>query len=207
MMNRAHRLIGISLFALVLSASMSPTHSQSTTSATPSARTAPQPGSMQSARATDEALLKEVRLIRETLQRAQGNAQREQMIVERIRTHDQRVERLDQQLTQLRDEIGGIEVHVRQTEQREKSLEVQLQRANDPAQRQALESERKEMGFTQEAQRQRLDRMRERESAITAALQREERTLRGLEGRLEALDRELEAESRKNNASGQLGKR
>jgi predicted nucleic acid-binding Zn-ribbon protein len=195
MKNRAHGIIGTTLFALVLFASMSSTHAQSTRSvAAPS-------------RAPDDALLKEVRLIRETLQRAQGNAQREQMIVERIRTHDQRVERLDQQLTALRDEIGGIEVHVRQTDQREKSLELQIQRATDASQRQALESEKKEMGFTQEAQRQRLDRMRERESTITAALQREERTLRSLEARLESLDRELEAEARKNNPTGQLGKR
>jgi predicted nucleic acid-binding Zn-ribbon protein len=123
------------------------------------------------------------------------------MVVERIRTHDQRVERLDRQLTELRDEIGGIEVHVRQTKERDESLGLQAERAQDPAQRRAIEAEAKEMRFTQEAQRQRLDRLRERESAIAAALQREERTLRGLEVRLEALDRELEAEARKSNGS------
>jgi predicted nucleic acid-binding Zn-ribbon protein len=209
MKNHAHRTIGVAFFALALSASMSSTHSQSSASASPSSRVVPRPiqSSAQSSRGADEALLREVRLIRETLQRAQGNAQREEMMVERIRTHDQRVERLDQQLTVLRDEIGGIEVHVRQTDQREKSLDLQIQRAVDPAQRQGLESERKELGFTQEAQRQRLDRLREREFTITAALQREERTLRGLEARLEALDRELEAEARKNKASGLSGMR
>jgi predicted nucleic acid-binding Zn-ribbon protein len=209
MNNRIHTTIGTALLALLLAASMGTSHSQSTgAAAQPSRKVAPPaPAAAQPARGADDALLREVRLIRETLEQALGGAQREQMIVERIRTHDQRVERLDRQLTELRDEIGGIEVHVRQIHERNESLGLQIDRANDPAQRQALEAERKEMRFTQESQRQRLDRLRERESAIAGALQREERTLRGLEARLEALDRELEAEARRNNASGQLGRR
>lgn len=204
MNDRIQKILGT--LTLVLSAGMGSTHAQSTeVTALPSREVAQ--AVAKPARSADDALLKEVRLIRETLQRVQGNAQREQMIVERIRTHDQRVERLDHQLTELRDEIGGIETHIRQTDERDKSLELQIQRANDPIQRQALESEGKEMRFTQEAQRQRLDRLRERESTIVAAFQREERTLRSLEARLEALDRELEAEARRGNASTQLGRR
>jgi hypothetical protein len=202
MNNRIHRTIGTVLVALLFSVSMGSTYSQST-----GAAAQPAPRVAQPARGADDALLREVRLIRETLQRAQGNAQREQMVVERMRTHDQRVERLDRQLMELRDEIGGIEVHLRQTKERDESLELQIERANDPAQRRVLEAEGKEMRFTQDAQKQRLDRLRERESAIAAALQREERTLRGLEVRLEALDRELEAEARKGNGPNQLGGR
>jgi predicted nucleic acid-binding Zn-ribbon protein len=207
MNDRIHKTIGILVLALVLSASMSSTHSQSNeTTALPSKAVARTTLAVtKPTRSADDALLEEVRLIRETLQRAQGNAQREQMIVERMRTHDQRVERLDRQLMELRDEIGGIEIHIRQMDERDKTLELQIQRANDPVQRQALESEGKEMRFTQEAQRQRLDRLRERESAIVAAFQREERTLRSLETRLEALDRELEAEVRRGSASGRRG--
>jgi predicted nucleic acid-binding Zn-ribbon protein len=202
------RNIGTAL-ALVLALSIVSTHAQSTETATQSSRKVaqPTPAGAPAARAADDALLREVRLIRETLQRAQGSAQREQMIVERIRTHDERVERLDRQLTELRDEIGGIEVHVRQTNERDASLELQVERAGDPAQRRALEAEKKEMRFTQEAQRQRLDRLRERESAIAAALQREERTLRNLEARLEALDRELETEARRGHGANPSGRR
>jgi chromosome segregation ATPase len=209
MNNRIHRTIGTVLVALLFSVSMGSTYSQSTgADAQPAPRVAqPAQSVAQPARGTDDALLREVRLIRETLQRAQGNAQREQMVVERMRTHDQRVERLDRQLMELRDEIGGIEVHLRQTKERDESLELQIERTNDPAQRRVLEAEGKEMRFTQDAQKQRLDRLRERESAIAAALQREERTLRGLEVRLEALDRELEAEARKGNGPNQLGGR
>jgi chromosome segregation ATPase len=207
MNNRMHRSFGTLLLALLLSTSMSSYSQTSGTAAQPARKVAQPTQSAQPPRSTDDALLQEVRLIRETLERAQGNAQREQMVVERIRTHDQRVERLDRQLTELRDEIGGIEIHVRQTSERNEALSQQVERANDPAQRQALEAERKEMRFTQEAQRQRLDRLRERESAIAAALQREERTLRGLEARLEALDRELEAEARRSNGSSQLSGR
>src|SRR5687768_5784775 len=186
MNDRIRKNIGTASLALLLSLSIGSTHAEATESAAPSPRKVAQPAQA-GAPATgvgDDALLREVRLIRETLQRAQGNAQREQMAVERIRTHDQRVERLDKQLTELRDELGGIEVHVRQTSQRNDSLDLQIQRTQDPGQRQALEAERKEMRFTQESQKQRLDRLRERESAIAAALQREERTLRALEVRL-----------------------
>jgi predicted nucleic acid-binding Zn-ribbon protein len=195
--------MGTALMAWALSLSIGSTHARSNDAAAQSIRKTTQPAAAVAppARGADDALLREVRLIREMLQRAQGNAQREQMLVERIRTHDERVERLDRQLTELRDEIGGIEVHVRQTNERDASLERQIERAGDPTQRGALESEKKEMRFTQEAQRQRLDRLRERESAIAAALQREERALRSLEARLEALDRELETEARRSGAT------
>jgi predicted nucleic acid-binding Zn-ribbon protein len=186
------------LLALLALGVATPANSQSTGTATP-ARPVAQRG-------PEDALLKEVRLIRETLQQAQGNVQREQMLVERIRTHDQRVERLDRQLTEIRDEIGGIEVHVRQMDERGKAMDLQVQRSNDPAQRRALEMESNEMKFTQESQRQRLDRLRARESEITAALNREERTLRNLEARLEALDREIEGAAKRGNTS-QLGSR
>jgi predicted nucleic acid-binding Zn-ribbon protein len=202
MNDRIRTAVAKVLLALWLSTSMSSTHAQSTGGGAQPPRAAAQP-----TRSTDDALLREVRLIREMLQQAQGSAQLEQMLVERIRTHDQRVERLDQQLDQVRDEIAGIEVHVRQTQDRDQSLEAQIQRASDPNQRQSLEGERKEMRFTQESQTQRLDRLRERESAIAASLQKEERTLRGLEARLEALDREMEAAARKKNASNPPGAR
>jgi predicted nucleic acid-binding Zn-ribbon protein len=190
MKNRNHKSVGKMWLALLLTFGATWAHAQSTTAQ-------PSRSVVATARSSEDALLREVRLIRETLQRAQGSAQREQMLVERIRTHDQRVERIDQQLSELRDEISGTEVHIRQTDDRDKSLELQVQRAHDSSQRQALEAERKEMKFTQEAQRQRLDRLRERESILVAAMSREERTLRGLEARLEALDRELEADARK----------
>jgi predicted nucleic acid-binding Zn-ribbon protein len=198
MNHRIREIANAAALALWLVASSSPTPAQSPAVGAPPSRAAAPP-----ARSTDEALLREVRLIREMLEQAQGSAQVEQMLVERIRTHDQRVERLDQQLDQIRDEIAGVEVHVRQTQERDKALEVQIQRTSDPGQRQSLEGERKEMTFTQESQTQRLDRLRERESSLAAGLQREERTLRGLEARLEALDREMEAAARKKNAPGQ----
>ena len=204
MNKRTHRTIGTILPALLLTACIDSIHGQPDPDVPQLARAVPQ-GTTQPTRDADEALLKEVRLIRETLERAQANAQRERMVVERIRTHGERVERLERQLTEVRDEIGGIEIHVDQMDERDASLELQVRQANDPAQRRALEAEWKEMRFTQEAQRQRLERLRQRESAIDAELQREERTLRDLEARLEVLDRELEAEAR--NRSHQVAGR
>ena len=206
MMNRG--LIRTAPLALLLAGTIGSSHSQppAAAAAQPS-RTVPLTTQVTSTRSADDPLLREVRLIRELLEQSQGNPQREQVIVERIRTHDLRVERLDKQLTDVRDEIGGMEVNVRQTEERENSLELLVQRDNDPNQRAAHDAELKEMQFTQQSQRQRLDRLRERESVIAAALVREERALSGLETRLEALDRELDAAARQGNAPAEVGKR
>jgi predicted nucleic acid-binding Zn-ribbon protein len=193
-----HRTIGAVLLALLLTACIDSIHGQPDRDVPELAAAVPQ-GAPQPTRGADEALLKEVRLIRETLQRVQANAQRERLVVERIGTHGERVERLGRQIAEVRDEIGGIEIHIGQMDERVTSLELQVRQANDPSQRRAFEAELKEMRFTQEAQLQRLDRLRERESAINAELQREERTLTDLEARLEALDRELEAEARMGN--------
>lgn len=201
-----YRTIGTVLLALLLTACIDSIHGQPDPGVPQLAAADPQ-GAPQPARGGDEALLREVRLIRETLQRAQANAQRERMVVERIRTHGEREERLERQIAEMRDEIGGIETHIGQMDDRVTSLELQVRQAADPSQRQALEAELKEMRFTQEAQLQRLDRLRERESAINAELQREERTLTDLEARLEALDRELEAEARRGNRPNQIAGR
>jgi predicted nucleic acid-binding Zn-ribbon protein len=205
MLDRVRRFFRMVPLALLLAAAIGSSHSQP-----PSAAAQPissQPTSSQPNRRADDPLLKEVRLIRELLQQSQGNPQQEQMIVERIRTHDLRVERLDRQLTELRDEIGGMEVNVRQTEERESSLELLAQRDSDSNQRAAHDAELKEMQFTQQSQRQRLDRLRERESVIAGALVTEERALSGLETRLEALDRAMDAAARKGNASSEVGRR
>jgi DNA repair exonuclease SbcCD ATPase subunit len=155
----------------------------------------------QTSRGTDEstlqALLQEVRLLRQTLQRANLSAHRSQRIVERIRARGERAARLSRQLEEVRDEIGGIEVHLNQTGEREASLDAQIQQATDADQRKPLEAEKKELRYAQDEQRQRLERLKERESATLSEVQKEERTLGELEARLEALDREIEAEARR----------
>jgi predicted nucleic acid-binding Zn-ribbon protein len=196
------KIIVMVSLALLISASIASTHAQS-------ARALPLPtqGVAQTNRSTEEALLNEVRLIRETLQRAQDSTQRDRMVVERMRMHDERVERLGRQIAEVRDEIGGIELHVSQMNEREASLEAQIEKSKDPNQRQALESERKELRFTQDAQTQRLQRLRDRESALASQLQKEESALRSLEARLDALDRELEAAARRTAGSKPIGGR
>lgn len=181
-MNKLNRrTIGRVLLAPLLAAGIASAHAQAARVALP-------------ARSADDALLNEVRLIRETLQQAQSSSQRERMVVERMRMHDERVERLTRQIAEVRDEIGGIEVHIAQMDEREAALELKIQQARDPNQRQALDSERKEARFTQDAQTQHLNRLKDRESAIAAQLLKEERALKTLETRLDALDREIEAE-------------
>ncbi len=155
----------------------------------------------QTSRGADEgtlqALLQEVRLLRQTLQRFNLSAHRSQMMVERIRARGERAARLSRQLEEVRDEIGGIEVHLKHAGEREVSLDSQVQQATDSDQRKQLEAEKKEMRYAQDEQRQRLERLKERESATLSEVQAEQRAVGELEARLEALDREIEAEARR----------
>jgi predicted nucleic acid-binding Zn-ribbon protein len=201
MNNRTSGIIGTVSLALLIAVSIASTHAEGVR-----ALPLPAQGARQTNRSTDEALLNEVRLIRETLQHAQDSTQRDRMVVERMRMHDERVEWLGRQLAEVRDEIGGIELQISQMDDREASLELQIEKTKDPNQRQGFESERKEMHFTQDSQTQRLQRLRDRESALASQLQKEESSLRSLEARLDSLDRELEAAARRTGGPNPIGK-
>jgi predicted nucleic acid-binding Zn-ribbon protein len=201
MNNRTSGIIVVVSLALLIAASIASTHAEGGR-ALPAA---PQSAALTN-RSTDDALLNEVRLIRATLQRAQDSTQRDRMVVERMRMHDERVEWLGRQVAEVRDEIGGIELQISQMDERKSSVELEGEKTKDPNQRQAFDSELKELRFTQEAQTQRLQRLRDRESALASQLQKEESSLRSLEARLDALDREMEAAARRTPEANRPGR-
>jgi chromosome segregation ATPase len=150
----------------------------------------------QSSKTTDDktlqALLNEVRLLRETLQRINLNAYRSQMIVERIREQNERVTRLDRMLEGIRDEMANLPTQISQISERAKTVESQIQQESDLKQRAQLEDMQKELKSLRDQQREKLERLRERESRLTTELQAEQAKLSDLEGRLDALEREIE---------------
>ncbi len=146
---------------------------------------------------TLQALLNEVRLLRETLQRINLNAYRSQMIVERIREQNDRVTRLDRTLEGTRDEMANLPAQINQISERARTVESQIQQESDLKQRSQLEEMQKELKSFRDQQREKLERLRERESRLTTELQAEQGKLSDLEGRLDALEREIENDMEK----------
>jgi len=148
-----------------------------------------------------QSLLNEVRLLRETLQRINLNAYRSQIIVERIRSQNDRVGRITRMLEDTRDEIANLQMQTKQMSEQAKAAESQVEQEADSNRRTAMEAEIK--GFKQmlEPLKQRIDQLREREVRLNGELQTEQGKLSELEGRLEALEREIENEIERQRGS------
>src|SRR5688572_11457439 len=104
--------------------------------------------SAQTAKPADEnqvlqSLLSEVRLLRKTMQRTGLNAYRSQIILERIRTSNEQVARLTENLLQVRGDNEKIEETIPRFEEQEKLLETYVQQETDAAKRTKLEFEYK----------------------------------------------------------------
>jgi hypothetical protein len=143
---------------------------------------------------TLQSLLNEVRLLREALQRMNLNAYRSQIIVERLRAQNDRVARLSRTLEDTRDEVANLQAQNNQRNEQAKAVEGQIQQESDLKQRSQLEEMQKELKYVLDQQRQRLERVREREARLTTELQVEQGKLNELEGRLDALEREIQNE-------------
>ncbi len=73
-------------------------------------------------------------------------------------------------------------------------VEGQVQLEPDLKQRSQLEDTQKELKYMLDRQKQKLERARERETRLTTELQAEQGGLNELEGRLDALEREIQIE-------------
>jgi hypothetical protein len=96
-------------------------------------------------------------------------------------------------LEDTRDESANIQMHINQLAERAKSLESQIQQESDTKQRAQLEVEQKEFKYVLDQQKQRYERLRERETRLNSEL----------EGRLDALEREIENEMERQRSMNQ----
>jgi predicted nucleic acid-binding Zn-ribbon protein len=106
-------------------------------------------------------------------------------------------------LEDTRDESANIQMHINQLAERAKSLESQIQQESDTKQRAQLEVEQKEFKYVLDQQKQRYERLRERETRLNTELQAEQGKLSELEGRLDALEREIENEMERQRSMNQ----
>jgi chromosome segregation ATPase len=139
-----------------------------------------------------QALLDEVRQLRLALQRNNLTAYRAQILLERLRAQQERVDRLTRELEALRNELVESKTHQAQMTEMLKGIENRLNQETDQARRNELEMEQRLIKTQLEQQAQRDERQREREAQLMAQLQIEQAKLEEINSRLDALENELE---------------
>jgi predicted nucleic acid-binding Zn-ribbon protein len=143
---------------------------------------------------TLQQLLNEVSLLRKTLQRTGLSAYRSQIILERMRAHNEQVVRLTRMLEDVRDEMEKIETTIPRTIEQVKLIENMIEQETDASKRVQWEVELKEVKRSTDQYKARLERQREREQQLTTLLHAEQTKLSEMESRLDALEREIENE-------------
>jgi predicted nucleic acid-binding Zn-ribbon protein len=138
-----------------------------------------------------KALLVEVRLLRQAFERLNLNGYRSQILVERIRAQNDKVARLSRSVDDARDEVSDTLTAVNQINERMKSTDAMVQQETDEKRRAPMEQELKELKLVADVQKQREQRVREREHRLTEQLRLEQAKLDDFEGRLDALEREI----------------
>ena len=139
-----------------------------------------------------QALLSEVRQLRLTLQRANLNVFRAQIMIERLRTQQERVDRLARQLEENQNEITGSSLSRSQLTERSQDLESQIKAEQDASRRAQLEAQSKELKYIMDQQTDQETQLRARQAQLSTQLQTERAKLDEIDSRLEILEREME---------------
>src|SRR5262245_60735522 len=159
---------------------------------------------------TMRALLNEVRQLRLAIQRSNLSAYHAQVIIERMRSQQQSVDRLADRLRETRDQAANWKMHMplaqAEHQERLKNMEDSLNDPVDANTRRAREGEidliKKRLGVIAQEEAW----LREKESQLAAQLQIEQARLAEFNEQLDALQRELETPPAENKPS-QGGKR
>jgi len=163
---------------------------------------ATQPAAGQNNKQADEketlqALLTEVRMLRQalqTLQRMSVDTYRSQVLVDRIRIYREEVRRLTTSLNETRDLLAKTQSTIPQFIDRQKLLESQVQLEIDQGKRAQLEFEVRRTKDAVENYKAQLDPLKDREQQLSAQLNSEKTKLDELENRLDLLERAIENE-------------
>src|SRR5262249_37781338 len=140
---------------------------------------------------TMQALLNEVRQLRLAIQRSNLNAYHAQVTFERVRMQQQRVDRLNEKLSEAREQIARMKMEEAQLPEYARGVESKLSQETDPAKRRELEDRQKQLKFEMERLSQIEAHQRETESQLNAQLQIEQAKLNELNDGLDALQKEL----------------
>ena len=144
--------------------------------------------------ATLQALLDEVRQLRMTLEKTVTVGPRMQLLMQRTQLQDARVARISQQLDEVRKQIAAEAAQQTVANEQLAQVDQEISAETDAARRALLEDMRTHwkmaVGHGPDQQ------LRARESELANSLQGEQATLNDLNGRLDALERQLETPPR-----------
>jgi chromosome segregation ATPase len=149
---------------------------------------------------TMQALLSEVTMLRQamqSLQRMTLDTYRSQLIVERVRLQKEDVRRLAGALDQTRDDIMKLTRAIPNTIDQQKLFETMIPQESDPTKRAQLEFDLKRARDGVEMYKSQLERQRTREQEIGSELQISKSKLDDLEGRLDSIERAIDADREK----------
>jgi chromosome segregation ATPase len=139
-------------------------------------------------------LTDEVRSLRQVLERTSAYSYRGQLIIDRIRMKQDRMDKLSTALEDTKNELNQLELQNPSLDERVKDLTEMLEKT-PTADRGPLEGELKVAKQAVTFQKQRQDELRDRESHLMQSLHDEETNLQDLERKLTALETELERAS------------
>jgi len=149
---------------------------------------------------TIQSLLNEVRLLRKTLQQTGLNAYRSQIILERMRAHNEQVVRLTRMLDDVRNDMEKVQSTIPRMIEQGKMIESMIDQETDMTKRARLEFDSKETKRMVDDYKLILERHRAREQQLSGQLRDEQAKLVELENRLDALEREIENEIERQRA-------
>ena len=155
---------------------------------------------------TIQALLNEVRRLRLAIQRSNLSAYHAQVIIERMRSQQQSVDRLADRLRGIRDQLDHGKMAQSEFQDLLKKIEGRLNLERDPDKRDDLEEQQETFKTRLGSLAQQETRLREVESQLAQQLQTEQAKLADLNEQLDALQRELEIPPAENKPP-QSGKR
>lgn len=141
---------------------------------------------------TLQALLEEVRLLRNALERTNRQAYLMQLAVDSARRQQQRVDQLEQRLENAQNEMAIWQLSQPHHDERLKEIENSIESETDEKGLRQLKSDYKETQRKAEEQTRRLNQLREREAHLTNELQVERNKLDRVNERLSKLENELE---------------
>ena len=141
---------------------------------------------------TMRALLNEVRQLRLAIQRSNLSAYHAQVIIERMRSQRQHVDRLTDRLRETRDRMASMKMGQTEIQYELKKMEDHLSQQTDVGVIRDVEEQIDRFKNRLGAQAQEEARLRENESQLVGQLQIEQSRLTEFNDQLDALQRELE---------------
>src|SRR5262245_13578450 len=135
-----------------------------------------------------QALVNEVRQLRLAVQQSNLSAYHAQVTLERLRWQQPRVDRLDEKLEKVRAEIAELRSRQARPPEDLKPIENELWKESDPSKRRELEQALHQTKALSES----LAYWEQQEAQLLAQLQPEQARLNELNGRLDAMQKDLE---------------